>query len=141
MCSNLCFHGDLGVFSTRQTLNVWDRLPGMVESALNQLPQMAQRQEERVERYRVTQLKPRHGDAALVELHRRRALSAAQLGRAIQEWDEPSHEDHTEDAHTVWRCFNAATEALKPSGARVNHDPVRQRSERVSGFLDEVVGL
>ena len=33
VCSNLCFHGDLGVFSTRQTLNVWDRLPGMVESA------------------------------------------------------------------------------------------------------------
>ena len=141
VCSNLCFHGDLGVFSTRQTLNVWERLPSLLESALTQLPQMAQRQQQRVERYRLMPLRPRHGDAALVELHRRGALSSAQLGRAISEWDTPSHEAHAEDGHTVWRLFNAATVALKPSGERVNHDLVRQRSERVSGFLDEVVQL
>ena len=141
VCSNLCFHGDLGVFSTRQTLNVWQRLPGMVESALGTLPQLAQRQQQRVDQCRLTQLKPHQGDAALVELHRRGAFSAAQLGRAIQEWDEPSHEEHTEDGHTVWRLFNASTEALKPTGDRVNHDLVRQRSERVSAFLDEVSDL
>ena len=141
VCSNLCFHGDLGVFSTRQTLNVWDRLPGLVEQAISVLPDMAQRQEQRVDAYRLTQINPRQGDAALVELHRRGALSSAQLGRAIQEWDAPTHEAHAEDGHTVWRLFNASTEALKPTGERVNHDLVRQRSERVSGFLDEVVGL
>ena len=141
VCSNLCFHGDLGVFSTRQTIRVWDRLPGMVENALDTLPQLAQRNEIRFDRYRLTQLRPRHGDAALVELHRRGAFSAAQLGRAIQQWDEPSHPEHAEDGHTVWRLFNAATEALKPTGDRVNHDLARQRSERISGFLDEVAAL
>ena len=45
------------------------------------------------------------------------------------------------DGHTVWRLFNASTEALKPTGERVNHDLVRQRSERVSTFLDEVADL
>ena len=69
------------------------------------------------------------------------AFTAAQLGRAIQQWDEPSHPEHAEDGHTVWRLFNAATEALKPTGDRINHDLVRQRSERISGFLDEVAAL
>jgi hypothetical protein len=141
VCSNLCFHGDLGVFSTRQTLNVWDRLPGLVESALQRLPQLAERNERRFDRYRMFEIKPRHGDAALVELRRRGAFSTAQLGRAIQEWDEPTHEEHAEDGHTLWRLFNASTEALKPTGERVNHDLVRQRSERVSAFLDEVSDL
>lgn len=141
VCSNLCFHGDLGVFATRQTTNVWDRLPGLVEAALSRLPEMATRNQARFDAYRARELRPRHGDAALVELHRRGALSAAQLGRAIQEWDTPSHEEHAEDGHNVWRLFNASTEALKPTGERVNHDLVRARSETVSTFLDEVVGL
>ena len=141
VCSNLCFHGDLGVFSTRQTLRVWDRLPALVESALATLPQLAQRNEQRFDRYRTFDLKPRHGDAALVELHRRGAFSAAQLSRAIREWDNPSYPEHGEDGHTLWRLFNASTEALKPTGERVNHDLVRQRSERVSAFLDEVAAL
>ena len=141
VCSNLCFHGDLGVFATRQTTNVWQRLPGMVERALGTLPQLAQRNGQRFERYRSVRINPRQGDAALVELHRRGAFSTAQLGRAIAEWDAPSHEEHTEDGHTLWRLFNAGTEALKPTGERVNHDLVRQRSERVSAFLDEVADL
>jgi hypothetical protein len=141
VCSNLCFHGDLGVFSTRQTTNIWQRLPSLVERALDTLPQLAQRNEQRFDQYRLTQINPRQGDAALVELHRRGALSSAQLGRAIAEWDEPTHEEHAEDGHSIWRLFNASTEALKPTGERVNHDLIRQRSERVSSFLDEVAGL
>ena len=141
VCSNLCFHGDLGVFKTRQTTNVWNRLPAMVDEAAARLPVAVARHAKRFDGYRTTALRPRHGDAALVELHRRNALTSGQLSRAISEWDSPSHEEHKEDGHTVWRLFNAATEALKPSGTRINHDTLRQRSEAVSGFLDEVVGL
>lgn len=141
VCSNLCFHGDLGVFKTRQTTNIWSRLPSMVDRATAQLPATIERNARRFDSYRTTELKPRHGDAALVELHRREALTSAQLSRAIAQWDEPSQAEHAEDGHTVWRLFNAATEALKPTGGRINHDTLRQRSERVSGFLDEVAGL
>ena len=45
------------------------------------------------------------------------------------------------NGHTLWRLFNASTEALKPTGERVNHDLVRHRSERVSAFLDEVTAF
>ena len=141
VCSNLCFHGDLGTLSTKQTINAPGRISALIDNALQKLPEVANRNGERFDRYRMMPLRPRHGDAALVELHRRHALTSAQLSRAITEWDTPSHEEHAEDGHTVWRLFNAATEALKPTGAQVNMDLIRQRSQTVSGFLDEVVGI
>lgn len=141
VCSNLCFSGDLGTFKTKQTLQVWDRLPHLINEAVQRVPEMAHRQQLSFDRYKEVELKPRHGDAALVELHRREALTAAQLSRAIQEWDEPTHEEHSQWGRSVWRLFNAATEAQKPTGATVNHELVQGRTMKISHFLDEVVGL
>lgn len=142
VCSNLCFHGDLARIETKQTLNINERLPRLINGAIGQLEHVAQHNVQRFDRYHQTDLNPRQGDAALVELHRRDALSGAQLARAIREWDNPSFEDHAEDGHNVWRLFNAATEALKPGKSESgNLDLVRRRSVRLTSFLDEVVGL
>lgn len=141
VCSNLCFHGNLGTFATKQTTNILARLPGLIRDAVSRIPQLAQEQEVIFDRYKNTELKPRWGDAALVEIHRRGGLTAPQLGRAIQEWDTPTYEEHAEGGHNVWRLFNAATEALKPTGNNVNHDTVRDRSQVVSGFLNHLVDI
>ncbi len=141
VCSNLCFNGDMASLSTKQTTNVWNRLPAMVENAVRQIPQLAERETLRHDTYRQFDLKPRIGDAVLVELHRRGAMSGAQLTRAVREWDEPSYEAHAEDGFTAWRLLNAVTEAQKPSGDNCNMDTVRQRTAIASSFLDEVVGL
>ena len=141
VCSNLCFNGDMANLSTKQTTNVWSRLPGMVDQAVAQIPALAQREEERVDAYKMFGLKPRVGDAALVELTRRGAMTSAQLGRAIQEWDRPSFEEHTDSGFSAWRLLNAVTEVQKPTGETCNMDLVRSRTARTVSFLDEVVGL
>lgn len=139
VCSNLCFSGNLGTFHTKQTTHIWDRLPLLIYEAVQRIPEMAQRQELAFERYHNSTMKPRAGDAALAELVRRGALTGAQFAKALQEWDEPSYPEHAEDGFSIWRLFNASTQALKPTGNNVNHHTIRDRTLIVSGFMDELV--
>ena len=95
------------------------------------------------DKYKEFELNPRHGDAALIELYRRGAFSGAQLTRAISQWDKPAHVEHTQfDAGagtwSLWRLFNACTEALKPTGNVNNSVLVAQRSELISTFMNEI---
>lgn len=141
VCSNLCFDGNLGKFNTMQTTHVGSRLPRLIRNAVAQIPQVAEEMEHRYDMLRNFEMKPRWGDAALVEIHRRGGLAAPQLARAIAEWDRPSHEEHAEQGYSAWRLMNACTEALKPTGQNVNMNLVQDRTQRMSAFLNEVVGI
>jgi len=141
VCSNLCFNGNLGTFNTKQTLNIGSRIPALIRDAVSRIPETAHKQELQFDAYRNFEMKPRWGDAALVEIHRRGGLTSPQLGRAIQEWDVPAHSEHAEQGYSAWRLLNACTEALKPTGTQGNMNTVQDRSQRVTGFLNEVVGL
>jgi hypothetical protein len=141
VCSNLMFNGDLANISTKQTLNIWQRLPALVDQAINRLPAMAAREQRRVTAYKGFDIKPRHGDAALVELHRQGALSGSQLAHAIAEWDAPSFAEHAADGHNAWRLLQACTQAVKPAGDRVNMDTIRARTAIASSWLDSVVSV
>lgn len=141
ICSNLMFDGNLGKFTTMQTTNVGSRLPGLIRQAVSHIPEVAARIEQRYDSYKNFEMRPRWGDAALVEIHRRGGLSGAQLARAVQEWDRPVHEEHAEFGYSAWRLMQACTESLKPTGQNVNMNLVQDRSERVSSFIDEVVGI
>ena len=142
VCSNLEFGGDLANVSTKQTSNVWARLPGLVDRAVDRVPGLAQRQVRRAEALKEhTFSSPRHGDAALVEIHRRHGLTAAQLGRAISEWDQPSYEEHAQFGDSAWKLLQACTEAQKPTGATINMDTVRERTAVAGSFIDEICGI
>ena len=142
VCSNLCFHGDLGVFKTKQTLNVEERLPEIINNAVDTLPEMIDHNNRRFDAYRTTEFDKRDGDAALIELFRRGALSGRQLPRAIAEWDNPTFEAHAEDGFNVWRLFNACTEALKPRGGETaNMNVLRLSSEAVTDAMDMLVHI
>lgn len=141
VCSNLCFHGDLGTVNTKQTTNIESRLPVLVDRAVRALPQRIEHQEEIFDGLRRAEFKPRWGDAALVEIYRRNGLTAAQLGTAVNEWHNPSHEEHAADGYTAWRLLNATTEAVKPTGTTVNMDTVRNRTQIASSFIEEIAGL
>lgn len=143
VCSNLCIWGDLGVFHTRHTTNILERLAGMIYELVSKVPEMAHLEERRVERLKGFEMKPRWGDAALVEIMRRGGLTAAQLGRAVAEWDEPSHEEFTEHGHSAWRLEQAVTEAVKPTGSSGNANmfTVSNRTQVASRFINEVVGF
>ncbi|MGQ9671483.1 MAG: hypothetical protein ACUVWY_15205, partial [Desulfosoma sp.] len=141
VCDNLAFSGEV-TFHTKQTTYIGDRLPRMIAEAAHKVPQLAELQTIRFDRYRQTTLKPRHGDAALVELYRQGVLNTQSLGRAIEEWDHPSHEEHAEDGWSVWRLHNAVTEAIKAKDPeRPNVLPVWDRTIKLTRFLDEVAGL
>jgi len=139
VCSNLCFSGDLGTFTTKQTTHIWDRLPRLIYDAVARIPEMATRQEKSFQSYQDHTMGHRTGDAALMELVRRGALTGAQVVRAMEEWDNPTHEDHGRHGDSIWKLFNASTEALKPTGANVNHHTIQDRTLKVSGFMDELV--
>ena len=141
VCSNLCFSGNLGNISTKQTTNIAARLPGLIRSAIDLIPEEAALNAKRFDAYRNTDIAPRAGDAALVEIFRRGGLSAPQLGKAVNEWTTPSHEEHAEQGFTAWRLLNACTEAVKPTGAQSNPLLIEQRTGHISAFLDECVGL
>jgi len=141
VCSNLCFHGNMGNLRTKQTTNIASRLPGMIRDAVAHIPEQVYKQGKTFEMYKDMELKPRHGDAALVELYRRDAFSGSQLATAINEWDHSSYEEHEAQGNSVWKLFNAATQSLKPTGHNVNMELIRERSEKVSTFMDEIVGL
>lgn len=141
VCSNLCFHGNVGTFKLKQTLNMYQRLPRMINEAVKRVPELAHRQEETFNRYKDFEMKPRWGDAALVELYRQGGLNAGQLGRAVDEWHNPTFIEHDEHGDSAWKLFNAATEAVKPTGQNVNMETVVQKTEITSKFINEVVGL
>jgi len=141
VCSNLCFNGNLGVISTKQTTNIASRLPGLIREAIELIPGEVQQNEIRFDRYKNEQLKQHEGDAILVELLRRGGLSAPQLGKAVKEWDAPQHDEHAQFDFSVWRLLNACTEAVKPTGGQSNPVLVEQRTGIISRYLDNVVRL
>jgi hypothetical protein len=147
VCDNLCFSGNVRI-STKQTTNVERRLPAMIYNAVQTLPGVFETIQKRNHAYRDFPMKPRWADAALVELVRRGALLASQLGRAMRELDEPSHEEHIEGGMSVWTLKNAVTEAIKapidPETGLTVRPGVPMAMERtiaMTQFLDEVVGF
>ena len=147
VCDNLCFSGSVKVM-TKQTTNIERRMTGMILNAVEKLPGVFEVITERNEAYRDFKLKHRWGDAALVEMIRRGALLPTQLGRAMKEWDTPSHEEHIEGGRSVWTLKNAVTEAIKAPvdpetglTTRAGAPVAMERTVAMTQFLDEVVGF
>lgn len=142
VCSNLCFSGDIAQIGTKQTTNIWQRLPGLIAGAVSQVPELAHIEEQRVETLKGFEMQPRWGDAALVEIMRRGGLTGAQMGRAVKEWDRPTYDDFAENGYTAWRLEQAVTEAVKPANVE-NHNlfTVQNRTRTASDFINEIVGF
>ena len=139
-CSNLCFHGNIGTFSTKQTTNILTRLPTIIESAVSLIPEVSEKQQLAFDGLRGHQLTQKGGDAALVEILRRGGIAGSQLSRAVQEWDRPSHDEHAEGGFTAWRLMNACTEAVKPQSATgVSVETLSQKTNIISSFCNELV--
>ena len=141
VCDNLAFSGDITI-NTKQTTNIGDRIYGMLRDAVSQVAPLAALQDKRFELYHDFEMKPRTGDAALVEMVRLGVLNPSQVGKAIQEWDTPSHEEHAVDGFTVWRLQQAVTEAIKPSNPERPHVMAAwDRTTKMTQFLDKLVQL
>ena len=131
VCSNLCFHGDLGNWKSKQTTNISDRLPALISQAVAGLDNARRTLGESFMRLNETPLDRSHGDEILANVYRNKGLSASQLGRALDEWGTSSVGEHTAGGRNAWWLLNAATEALKPTGSNVSHLDTEYRSKIV----------
>ena len=142
VCDNLAFSGQVNV-QTKQTTNLDRRIVGLLQEAVSRVPVMAEYQEKRFISYKSHALRPRAGDAALIECVRRGILNPSNVGKAIQEWDAPTYPEHAADGHSLWTLQNAVTEAIKPpkDSGRADVLPAWDRTTKLTAFLDEFAGL
>jgi hypothetical protein len=142
VCDNLAFSAEITMI-TKQTTFIGNRIPTLLANAVAQIPGVARHQQMRFDAYRNIELKPRWGDAALIEMVRRDIINPSQLGRAISEWDHPSFEEHESEGRSAWRLYNAVTYAIKPPADSQRADvlPSWERTTKLTSFLDEVSGL
>ena len=128
VCSNLCFHGDLGNWRSKQTTNIAYRIPDMVSDAVSGLGYAGERLTVDFDAFNARQITRDQGDDILLDVFRSGGFSASQLGRAIADWDDCSIESHTANGRNLWWLFSSATQALKPTGANANHNDLQHRS-------------
>jgi hypothetical protein len=128
VCSNLCFHGSLGNWKSKQTTNIAHRVPAMVADAVAGLGNAGQRLTIDFDAFNAQQISRDTGDDVLLDIFRAGGFSASQLGRAISDWDQCSVEEHTANGRNIWWLLNSCTMALKPTGQNANHGDVQHRS-------------
>ena len=135
VCSNLCFHGNLGNWQSKQTTNISHRIPEMVSDAVSGLGRAGEKLTIDFDDFNRHQITRETGDEILLDVFRSGGFSSSQLGRAIDDWDECSIEEHTANGRNLWWLFNSATHALKPTGANSNHGDLQHRSTIVYNKL------
>ena len=128
VCSNLCFHGDLGNWNSKQTTNIAQRIPDMVADAVAGLAGAGRKLTIDFDAFNAKQITRETGDKVLLDIYRSGGFSASQMGRAVDDWDDCSVEEHTANGRNLWWLFNSATLALKPTGANTNHGDIQHRS-------------
>jgi hypothetical protein len=131
VCSNLCFHGDLGNWKSKQTTNIAHRIPALIGQAVNGLDHARTALSDTFKRLNDTPIGRSKGDEILATVYRNKGLSASQLGRALDEWGTSTIGEHTSGGRNAWWLLNAATEALKPTGQNVSHLDTESRSRTV----------
>jgi hypothetical protein len=140
VCSNLGFMGDLGVWNTKQTLNIVERMPSLIEGAVQGVRGSAQTLSIEFDAFSRTDLSRDQGDDLLLDVYRSGGLSPSQLGKAVDDWTKCSVEEHTVNGRNLWWLFNSATQALKPGGANSNHNDLRDRSMIIYRTMRPVAG-
>ena len=138
VCDNLMFTGDY-TLQTKQTTNIMQRLPGLVERTVAQLPVAIDAQDkflQMTKAYEVAELEAEH---YIVEAVRREVIMPSQLGKVIEGWDHLREDYLTPAGKTLWGLMNVITEVLKPSENRGNVPLMTQRTLRLSHMLGEAV--
>ena len=130
VCSNLCFSGDLGDWSKKQTTNVEANMPDTIRRAVDQLDRKNEELTVNFDSFNAAQVNRDDGDRILMDILRGGGFSASQFERAVEHWDKlPADlEEHSANGRTLWWLFNACTHGLKPTGRNSNHNDKAHQS-------------
>lgn len=133
VCDNMAFSGEVK-FARKHTRYIERDLPSLVSGAIARLVGARSRQEDRIERYKATELSPKDAHDLFIRALDRRVLPVTTLPEVIKEYRNPRHEEFR--APTVWNFFNSFTEILKG-----NLNELPRRTLALHGLVDQFVGL
>jgi hypothetical protein len=136
ICDNLAFGGEVTI-ARRHTRYIERDLPRIVHSAVGRLTDMRGQQDERIRKYKETELSDPAAHDLLVRAVDAAVLPVTQVPAALDEWRTPSHSEFSAHGKTVWRFHNALTHVWKGR----NLAALPRRSQALHGLLDPVCGL
>jgi len=140
VCSNLCFSGELFTGKAKQTINNQGRILNLIDEAVESIAPAYSTQEQQFDLLRSVEITDEEANNLITQAFRRGALSGAQVGEAIKEYDRPSYVEHGHYTNT-WKLFNAFTQAIKPNGAGVDMNRIVRKTTIISKLMNEVLYL
>ena len=129
VCDNLAFSGDIEV-GHKHTKNIMDKLPGRIDTMMQEIQDNWQSQAKRYDAYAATELSSNGYGKLLWNAIDQGAISGSKAQKVINEYMAPRHEDFED--RNAWSLFNAFTEVLKESPTML-----RQRSIQLHSVFDE----
>jgi hypothetical protein len=138
VCDNLAFCGDINVFR-KHTKKVLEEIEFRLYKATQQLKVLFDDQDTRYGKYLGAQLETRDADSLAVEALRAGIVNAREFPQVVDQWHHPEHLEHTQGGLTVWRFFNAVTQALK-SDSEASLLTMPRRTSELQKMLDRRVG-
>lgn len=136
VCDNLAFSSEVTI-ARRHTRFIERDLPRVVHTAVGTLADMRGQQEERIGRYKETELTDPAVHDFVVRAVDAEVLPPTQLPAVLREWRTPRHAEFIVGGRSAWRLFNAFSEIWK--GRHLAALP--RRSQALHGLLDAACGL
>ena len=137
-CDNLMFTGDY-TLQTKQNTHVMDRLPGLIENTVRQLPQAIDAQDKFLQATKARIVPEADAEHLMIEAVRQHIVMPSQLGKIISMWDDLREEYITPVGKSAWGLMNVITEVLKPSENRGNVLTMTDRTLKLSHLIRETV--
>lgn len=137
VCDNLSFSGDMKI-AHKFTAKVLEKIPSLLLNACASLLLKVKQQDAQFLRYKQLQISDRIAAEVITQLYRENIVPLTKLGAVMDEWYEPRHQEHKDEGKSVWRLFNATTEALKDENP-ANVFALADRTPKLAGLLDRVV--
>ena len=134
VCDNLSFSGDVCA-NHRHTKNIYEKLPGMITTAISKIGEAFKFQDRRIEAYKETEFDRYTLGDQMIKLIRSGSIPPGKAVAVHDEYLKPTHEHNTDSK--VWNLFNAVTEVLKTVPA----PEMCNRTQRLHKELDKTCGV
>ena len=109
LCANMSYSA-ANIVGRKHTTHIMQDLPGLIDEQVAKTAMYAEIQETRFDRYQTESLGDARADRMMINMIRSGSLQTSRLEKVIDQWYDPTY-DH--GGKTLWRMFNACTEALK----------------------------
>lgn len=112
VCDNLAFSGQ-HMLRRKNTEHAQEQLPELCHKAIDAVRHYQVQEENRLAAYRQTPLTDDHARASLVRCAETGAFGGSAIIPILNEFREPTHDEHVDDGHTLWTLHNAISERMK----------------------------